>query len=60
MNALDGVVMELLDCAFPTLSKVVATATPEVAFQGVDYALLVGMLPRLLLEFHSTISMDSL
>lgn len=43
MNALDGVVMELLDCAFPTLSKVVATSTAEVAFQGADYALLVGM-----------------
>jgi len=38
--------MELLDCAFPTLSKVVATSSPEVAFNGADYALLVGAFPR--------------
>jgi malate dehydrogenase len=46
LPALDGVVMELNDCAFPTLSGVVPTDDPDVAFKDSDYALLVGARPR--------------
>jgi malate dehydrogenase len=43
---LDGVVMELNDCAFPLLQDVVTTDDPNVAFKDVDFALLVGARPR--------------
>ena len=46
LPALNGVVMELNDCAFPTLVGVVATDDVNVAFKDVDYALLVGARPR--------------
>ncbi|MDJ0908916.1 MAG: malate dehydrogenase [Woeseiaceae bacterium] len=46
LPALHGVVMELDDCAFDTLSGVVATDDPNVAFKDSDYALLVGARPR--------------
>lgn len=46
LGALNGVVMELNDCAFPLLHGVVATDKLEVAFKDVDYALLVGAMPR--------------
>jgi len=46
LPALQGVVMELDDCAFPTLAGVVATDDPNVAFEYADYALLVGARPR--------------
>lgn len=46
MNALTGVVMELKDCAYPLLHKIVVTDNPRVAFDGVDYAFLVGAKPR--------------
>ncbi|MDX1556478.1 MAG: malate dehydrogenase, partial [Xanthomonadales bacterium] len=46
LGALEGVVMELKDCAFPLLSGVVATDNAEQAFEGADYALLVGAKPR--------------
>ena len=46
LDGLHGVVMELEDCAFPLLSGVVATDDADVAFGGVDYALLVGSRPR--------------
>ena len=46
LPALSGVVMELNDCAFPTLAGVVATDDVNVAFKDVDYALLVGARPR--------------
>ena len=46
LPALDGVVMELNDCAFATLSGIVATDDPNVAFKDSDYALLVGARPR--------------
>ncbi len=46
LPALDGVVMELDDCAFGTLAGVSASAEPEVAFAASDYALLVGARPR--------------
>lgn len=46
MKALDGVVMELEDCAFPLLRGVVTTDDPNVAFRDANYALLVGSRPR--------------
>ncbi len=46
MKALDGVVMELDDCAFPLLAGVVATSNPKEAFDGANWALLVGSVPR--------------
>ncbi len=46
LPALNGVVMELDDCAFPTLAGVVATDDPNVAFGDSNYALLVGARPR--------------
>ena len=44
--AVGGVVMELNDCAFPTLNKVTATADANVAFKDCDFAMLVGARPR--------------
>src|SRR5260221_625833 len=46
LSALGGVVMELDDCAFPLLKGVVATASLEEGFRGVNWALLVGSIPR--------------
>ncbi len=46
MGALQGVLMELNDCAFPLVAGVIATDDPNVAFKDVDYALLVGSRPR--------------
>ena len=46
MGALEGVVMELNDCAFPLLHDVLISDDPEVAFKDTDYALLVGARPR--------------
>ena len=46
LDALKGVVMELNDCAFPTLAGMVATDDPNEAFADTDYALLVGARPR--------------
>lgn len=46
LGALDGVVMELKDCAFPLLQDVVTTDDANVAFKDVDFALLVGARPR--------------
>jgi malate dehydrogenase len=46
MKALDGVVMELDDCAFPLLADIVATSDAKTAFDGVSWALLVGSVPR--------------
>ena len=46
MEALQGVVMELDDCAFPLLAGIVTTDDAEVAFKDADYALLVGAKPR--------------
>ena len=46
LGALDGVAMELEDCAFPLLRGMVCTDAPAVAFQDADYALLVGSRPR--------------
>jgi len=46
LAALEGVVMELDDCAFATLAGIVATDDANVAFRDSDYALLVGARPR--------------
>ena len=46
LQALDGVHMELDDCAFPLLHGVVKTDDANVAFKDSDYALLVGAMPR--------------
>ncbi|MGC1520142.1 MAG: malate dehydrogenase [Steroidobacteraceae bacterium] len=44
--AVQGVVMELNDCAFPALNKVTASSDANVAFKDCDYAMLVGARPR--------------
>src|SRR5215471_11229340 len=46
LAALHGVVMELSDCAFPTLGRVTATDDVKVAFRDCQVALLVGARPR--------------
>jgi len=46
MDGLEGVAMELDDCAFPTLQSIVVTDDENQAFDGCDYALLVGAAPR--------------
>jgi len=45
-NALQGVIMELQDCAFPLLAGIEAHSDPLQAFKDTDYALLVGARPR--------------
>ena len=46
LGALEGVAMELDDCAFPLLAGMVQTDDPNVAFGDADYGLLVGAMPR--------------
>jgi malate dehydrogenase len=46
LPALDGVRMELDDCAFPLLDGIVCTADTDTAFDGANWALLVGAVPR--------------
>jgi len=46
LAALGGVVMELDDCAFPLLKGIIPTASLEEGFKGVNWALLVGAVPR--------------
>ena len=46
VKALDGVAMELLDCAFPQLKGIEVTDDPAVAFDGANVAMLVGASPR--------------
>ncbi|MGZ6046225.1 MAG: malate dehydrogenase, partial [Isosphaeraceae bacterium] len=46
MKSLEGVAMELDDCAFPLLSDMVLTSNTEEAFDGASWALLVGSIPR--------------
>lgn len=46
LPALNGVVMELDDCAFPLLKGIVPTANLDEGFRGVNWALLVGSVPR--------------
>ena len=46
MNALEGVVMELRDAAFPLVNEIVPTSDPDEAFAGANWCLLVGSVPR--------------
>ncbi len=46
LNALEGVGMELEDCAFPLLKSVTKTSDPNVVFKDADWALLIGSVPR--------------
>ena len=46
MRALEGVVMELEDCAFPLVNSIVQTSDLKTAFDGTSWALLVGSVPR--------------
>jgi malate dehydrogenase len=46
LPALEGVVMELDDCAFPLVKRIVATSDLDEGFRGVNWALLVGSVPR--------------
>ncbi|KAF7249306.1 Malate dehydrogenase, cytoplasmic [Varanus komodoensis] len=46
MNVLEGVLMELQDCAHPLLREVISTDKEEVAFKDLDVAILVGSMPR--------------
>jgi malate dehydrogenase len=46
LGALEGVVMELHDCAFPLLQSIVPTADLDEGFRDVNWALLVGSIPR--------------
>jgi malate dehydrogenase len=46
LPALDGVRMELEDCAFPLVERIVCTSDTDAAFAGVNWALLVGAVPR--------------
>jgi malate dehydrogenase len=46
LPALEGVAMELEDCAFPLLRRTIRTSNADAAFAGVNWALLVGAVPR--------------
>src|SRR6201982_2108638 len=46
LTALDGVVMELHDCAFPLVRSIVSTADLDEGFRDINWALLVGSVPR--------------
>src|SRR6266542_6446009 len=46
LTALEGVVMELHDCAFPLLQSIVPTADLDEGFRDINWALLVGSVPR--------------
>ncbi len=46
LKALEGVVMELNDCAFPNLGDITITSDANVAMKGANYAILVGAMPR--------------
>ncbi len=46
MDAVNGVIMEIDDCAFPLVAGISATSDANIAFKDADYALLVGSRPR--------------
>ena len=46
LDALQGVIMEVEDCAFPLVKEIVGTDDANLAFKDSDYALLVGSRPR--------------
>jgi malate dehydrogenase len=46
LKALEGVVMELVDCAFPLVTSMIPTTDLDEGFRGINWALLVGSVPR--------------
>lgn len=46
LKALEGVAMEIDDCAFPLVDSIVLTDDPDEAFKGADFAMLIGARPR--------------
>ncbi|HBG60762.1 MAG: malate dehydrogenase [Omnitrophica WOR_2 bacterium GWF2_38_59] len=46
IDRLEGVKMEIQDCAFPLLKSLVASSDPDVVFKDADWALLIGSMPR--------------
>lgn len=46
LKALEGVVMELADCAFPLVTSMIPTTDLDEGFRGINWALLVGSIPR--------------
>jgi malate dehydrogenase len=46
MTALEGVVMELADCAFPLVRSIIPTTDLDEGFRGINWALLIGSVPR--------------
>lgn len=48
INDLKGLAMELDDCSFSLIKKIVYTSDPDIAFNDIDYAILCGSKPRLL------------
>src|SRR5437868_5311313 len=46
LGALEGVVMEIDDCAFPLVDSIELTSDPKTAFNGTSWVLLVGSIPR--------------
>ena len=46
LEALNGTVMELEDCAFPLVSKIIQTDDPNIAFKDAEFCILVGARPR--------------
>ena len=46
LTALEGVVMELADCAFPLVTSIIPTTDLDEGFRGINWALLVGSVPR--------------
>ena len=46
LPALEGVAMELEDCAFPLVRRILRTSSANEAFAGANWALLVGAVPR--------------
>ena len=46
LSTLNGVIMELEDCVFPLLRNIIMTSDPYVAFNNVNWALLIGAIPR--------------
>src|SRR3974377_2026284 len=46
LTALEGVVMELEDCAFPLVTSIIPTTDLDEGFRGINWALLVGSVPR--------------
>lgn len=60
LSVLKGIVMELNDCIFPLLNKVIVTDQPEVAFNQADYVFMLGAKPRVLgMERHDLLQANA-